>query len=69
MTFCLATPAFSQFVVTDPALTQLSQITWAKELKQAYEQFKVLDNSRNILTESLDLYRKVSGLIQNSKWC
>ncbi len=67
MTFCLATPAFSQFVVTDPALTQLSQITWAKELKQAYEQFKVLDNSRNILTESLDLYRKVSGLIQNSK--
>lgn len=37
MTFCLATPAFSQFVVTDPALTQLSQITWAKELKQAYE--------------------------------
>lgn len=69
MTFCLATPAFSQFVVSDPALTQLSQITWAKELKQAYEQFKVLDNSRNILTESLDLYRKVSGLIQNSKWC
>jgi hypothetical protein len=67
MTFCLATPVFSQFVVTDPALTQLSQITWAKELKQAYEQFKVLDNSRNILTESLDLYRKVSGLIQNSK--
>ena len=67
MTFCLATPAFSQFVVSDPALTQLSQITWAKELEQAYEQFKVLDNSRNILTESLDLYRKVSGLIQNSK--
>ena len=33
MAFCLATPAFSQFVVTDPALTQLSQITWAKELK------------------------------------
>lgn len=67
MTFCLATPVFSQFVVSDPALTQLSQITWAKELEQAYEQFKVLDNSRNILTESLDLYRKVSGLIQNSK--
>lgn len=62
-----AVPAYSQWVVSDPALTQLSQITWAKELKQAYEQFKVLDKSRNILTESLDLYRQVSGVIKNSK--
>lgn len=57
----------AQWVVSDPALTQLSQITWAKELKQAYEQFEVLDKSRNILTESLDLYRQVSGVIKNSK--
>lgn len=62
-----ASPVYSQWVVSDPTLTQLSQITWAKELKQAYEQFQVLDKSRNILTESLDLYRQVSGVIKNSK--
>lgn len=35
---CFYCTAFGQWVVSDPALTQLSQITWAKELKQAYEQ-------------------------------
>ena len=68
MVVCLCVNHVSaQWVVSDPALTQLSQITWAKELKQAYEQFEVLDKSRNILTESLDLYRQVSGVIKNSK--
>ena len=37
---CFYCTAFGQWVVSDPALTQLSQITWAKELKQAYEQFQ-----------------------------
>lgn len=59
MLYCTA---FGQWVVSDPALTQLSQITWAKELKQAYEQFQVLGESRDILTKSLDLYRQVNGL-------
>lgn len=31
---CFYCTAFGQWVVSDPALTQLSQITWAKELKQ-----------------------------------
>ena len=56
---CFYCTAFGQWVVSDPALTQLSQITWAKELKQAYEQFQVLGESRDILTKSLDLYRQV----------
>ena len=30
---CFYCTAFGQWVVSDPALTQLSQITWAKELK------------------------------------
>lgn len=66
MVFCIS-PAFGQWVVSDPALTQLSQITWAKELQQAYEQFRVLGESRDILTKSLDLYRQVNGVIKNSK--
>ena len=41
------------------------QITWAKELKQAYEQFQVLGESRDILTKSLDLYRQVNGVIKD----
>lgn len=61
MLYCTA---FGQWVVSDPALTQLSQITWAKELKQAYEQFQVLGESRDILTKSLDLYRQVNGVIK-----
>ena len=64
---CFYCTAFGQWVVSDPALTQLSQITWAKELKQAYEQFQVLGESRDILTKSLDLYRQVNGVIKNSK--
>lgn len=68
MVVCLCVNRVSaQWVVSDPTLTQLSQMTWAKELKQAYEQFEVLDKSRNILTESLDLYRQVSGVIKNSR--
>lgn len=63
---CFYCTAFGQWVVSDPALTQLSQITWAKELKQAYEQFQVLGESRDILTKSLDLYRQVNGVIKNS---
>lgn len=66
LVFCIS-PAFGQWVVSDPALTQLSQITWAKELKQAYEQFQVLGESRDILTKSLDLYRQVNGVVKNSK--
>ena len=64
---CFYCTAFGQWVVSDPALTQLSQITWAKELKQAYEQFQVLGESRDILTKSLDLYRQVNVVIKNSK--
>lgn len=59
--------AFGQWVVTDPTLTQLSQIAWAKELNQAIEQYKVLGKSRDILSESLDLYKKVNGAVKNSK--
>lgn len=61
---CCYCTAFGQWVVSDPALTQLSKITWAKELKQAYEQFQVLGESRDILTKSLDLYRQVNGVIK-----
>lgn len=56
---CFYCTAFGQWVVSDPALTQLSQITWAKELKQAYEQFQVLGESRDILTKSL--YAPIDG--------
>ena len=66
MMYCHCT-AFGQWVVSDPALTELSKITWGKELKQAYEQFQVLGESRDILTKSLDLYRQVNGVIKNSK--
>jgi len=61
------TQSFGQWIVNDPTLTQLSNITWAKELKQAAEQFVVLDKSRDLLSSSLDLYIKVSETIRNSK--
>ena len=62
---CFYCTAFGQWVVSDPALTQLSQITWAKELKQAYEQFQVLGESRDILTKSLFTGQEAYGEYTN----
>lgn len=66
MFFCF-THAFGQWVVSDPALTSLSEISWAKQLEEAIKQYGVLDKSKNILGETLDLYKTVSGFIKNSK--
>lgn len=59
--------AFAQWAVTDPVLTSLTELSWAKDLEQAAKQFSVLDKSKNILTESIDLYKKVNGVIRNGK--
>ncbi len=57
----------AQWVVSDPTLTTLSKLSWAKQLSEAAKQYGVLDKSKNILGESLDLYKKVSGFIKNSR--
>lgn len=57
----------AQWVVSDPALTSLTQITAAKEFEQALKEFTVLQKSRDFLNESIDFYKKVNGVIKNSK--
>lgn len=66
MLLCI-TSISAQWAVTDPALTSLTQMSWAKQLQEAAKQYGVLDKSKNILGESLDLYKKVNGIIKNSK--
>lgn len=64
---CLTGKVHAQWAVTDPVLTALTELSWAKDLQAAAEQFQVLDKSKTILGESLDLYLKVNGVIKNSK--
>lgn len=61
------TTASAQWVVTDPTLTSLTEISWAKQLAEAAKHYTVLSKSRDFLGESLDLYKKVSGFISNSR--
>lgn len=61
------TTVSAQWVVSDPALTTLTQITAAKEFEQALKEFTVLQKSRDFLNESVDFYKKVNGIIRNSK--
>lgn len=65
--FLAVTNVTAQWVVSDPALTTLTQITTAKEFEQALKQFTVLQKSRDFLNESIDFYKKVNGVIKNSK--
>lgn len=65
--FLAVTNVAAQWVVSDPALTSLTQITAAKEFEQALKDFAVLQKSRDFLNESIDFYKKVNGVIKNSK--
>lgn len=60
-------PVSAQWVVSDPSLTTLTQMSWGKQLAEAAKQYSVLSKSRDFLGESLDLYKKVSGFIKNSR--
>lgn len=66
MFLCLAN-ASGQWVVNDPALTTLTKITAGKQFEQALKDFAVLQKSRDFLNESVDFYKKVNGVIKNSK--
>lgn len=59
--------ASGQWVVSDPGLTGMTQANFLKDFEQALKQFSVLQKSKDILTESVDLYKKVNSVIQNSK--
>lgn len=62
-----AKTASGQWVVTDPTLAGMTQANFLKDFEQALKQFSVLQKSKDILTESVDLYKKVNSVIQNSK--
>lgn len=66
--FCLGLKTASgQFVVADPALAGMTQANFLKDMEQTLKQFSVLQRSKDILVESVDLYKKVNSVIQNSK--
>lgn len=63
----LTLKSFGQWVVADPTLAQLTQMNWTKDLAESAKKFKVLTENKDLLTASLDLYRKVNSKIKNSK--
>lgn len=55
----------AQLVVNDPTATQVATIGWSKSLSEAVAQSKILMDSKALLTQSLDIFTKVSSTIQN----
>lgn len=58
---------FGQMAVTDPAQTAINQAGWASSLAKAASQIEILNKNKEILTESINLYSKVSGFLKNSQ--
>ena len=58
---------FAQMAVTDPAQTAINQAGWASSLAKAASQIQILNKNKEILTESINLYSKVSGFLKNSQ--
>lgn len=55
----------AQMVVSDPAALKVATTGWAKSLSEAAVQSKTLMETKNLLSQSVDLYSKVSSTIQN----
>lgn len=57
----------AQVVVSDPGATAVNKAGWAKSLTEAAKQCKELQETKKIMTESIEVYTKVSSAIQNAK--
>ncbi len=57
----------AQVVVSDPGATAVNKAGWAKSLAEAAKQCKELQETKKIMTESIEIYTKVSSAIQNAK--
>lgn len=63
--YAMAYKCHAQLVVTDPAALKVSAAGWSKTLSEAVAQSKILMDTKSILTESINMYNKVSTTVQN----
>lgn len=59
--------ATAQIAVTDPGQTAINQAGWAESLAKTASQIEILTKNKEILTESINLYSKVSDFLKNSQ--
>ena len=57
----------AQMAVTDPGQMAINQAGWASSLEKAASQIEILTKNKEILTESINLYAKVSGFLKTSQ--
>lgn len=62
---CTIQTAFSQLVVEDPALVAATTSNWAESLEKTATQIQTLNEQKNLLTQTVDMYTKVSNFIKN----
>lgn len=55
----------AQMVVSDPAALKVATTGWAQSLSEAVAQSKTLMETKDLLSQSVDLYSTVSNTIQN----
>lgn len=59
--------SMAQVVVSDPTATAVNKVGWAKSLAESAKQCKELQETKKIMTESIEVYTKISSAIQNAK--
>ncbi|MBS6328017.1 MAG: hypothetical protein KH425_00220 [Prevotella bivia] len=57
----------AQLPVTDAASLAATEKGWAESLEKSISQINILNENKEVLQQSVDLYDKVSGLLKNSK--
>ena len=58
---------FGQMVVSDPTATAVNKAGWAKSLAEAAKQCKELEETKRLMSESIEMYSKVSTTIRNAQ--
>lgn len=57
----------AQMAVTDPALTAVTEANWTTQLEQAVQSFNEMVNQSNLMTQTIERYKKVKNLIRNGQ--
>lgn len=55
----------AQIVVSDPAATKIASTGWTKSLAEAAAQSKTLIENKKLLTQSVEVFTKISSTLQN----
>jgi hypothetical protein len=63
---CTMQTTYAQFVVSDPTLTAATKSNWLESLEKTGQQITELKGQTDLLTQSIEIYTKVSQTIKNT---